>query len=111
MSFTQEITQLLIVIGVLLLLLLGISFWTKRGGSITLPSVGSKSAQGANPNNEDLGVESGEPGEASGQGGGGTKSTAERLGERFELTGKDAETAARVLRGMLKNDEQADKKD
>ena len=44
MSFTEELTQLLLIIGALLMVLFGVNFWTKKGGSITLPSMGNKSS-------------------------------------------------------------------
>jgi hypothetical protein len=107
MTFGEEITQLLLIIGVLLLILIGVSFWTKRGGSINMPSMGSKSSDATGM--VDTGIDDGsaefmsEPGQ--GKSSGGTKTSADLLNERFELTGKDAENAARVLRGMLKKDE------
>ena len=40
MDFSEEITQLVVIIVVLLMAYLGINFWTKRGGSFTIPSIG-----------------------------------------------------------------------
>ena len=110
MTFAEEIVQLLLIIVALLMVLMGINFWTKRGGGLTLPSIGGK---GSNPlpdaNIEDEYL-TGTTRSNKSSGGSksrnkGNVSTADRIGERFNLTGKDAEAAARVLKRMLKQDE------
>ena len=110
MTFAEELVQLLLIIGALLLALAGINFWTKKGGSITLPSMGGKSANSANPADgmpAGMGADTDEsmtdlvsPKSKSSSG----NSAADRHGDRFNLTGKDAEAAARVLKRMLKQD-------
>jgi hypothetical protein len=109
MTFAEEIVQLLIIIVALLMVLMGISFWTKRGGSLTLPSMGSKGSSHALPDtsiDDEYLPETPGTKKSSGKGGGNDGlSTADRLGERFNLTGKDAEAAARVLKRMLKQDD------
>ena len=111
MTFSEEITQLLIIIVGLLVVLGAIGFWTKRGGTLTLPSMGGKSATSGSIHHLPGG--SGEIDPVTGMIAGipkKKKSSAEQLTERFNLTGKDAETAARVLRGMLKKGEPTKKK-
>lgn len=115
MTFVEELVQLLIIIFALLLVLFGVSFWTKKGGSFTLPSIGGSGASGG-AGQHMTGIDGedadGVPGTGSvhGSGGSGGKrkgggSAAERHGDRFDLTGKDAEAAARVLKRMLKQDD------
>lgn len=115
MTFVEELVQLLIIIFALLLVLFGVNFWTKKGGGITLPSMGGSGSSGeagqqmAGIHGEDAdGVQG--TGNAQGAGGSGGKrksgnSAADRHGDRFDLTGKDAEAAARVLKRMLKQDD------
>lgn len=114
MTFGEELMQLLLIIGALLMALAGINFWTKKGGSITLPPMGGKSADPASgvPANtgdetnalmDDVGSDANPSGEGN-SGGGSGGSVADRHGDRFDLTGKDAEAAARVLKRMLKQD-------
>ena len=113
MDFTEEVTQLAVIIVVLLVAYLGINMWTKRGGGITIPSMGGRASGG------------GEAGEG-GTGAGGVDvagldvdgaddgldgyprsgSVADRHGDRFNLTGRDAEAAAKVLKRMLQQDEE-----
>lgn len=108
MTFGEEVTQLLLIIGALLLALAGINFWTKKGGSITLPSLSGKPAKPADGTPTNSGEEADEfldnmgLGKSSGGSGGSGGSGADRHGDRFQLTGKDAEAAARVLKRMLK---------
>jgi len=106
MSFSEEITQLVVIIVVLLLAYMGINVWTKRGGKLTLPSMG--------------GGGSGGEGNAGGAGGVGavdddvadttdyprSGNAADRHGDRFNLTGPTAEAAAKVLKRMLHDDEE-----
>ena len=101
MDFSDEITQLVVVIVVLLMAYLGINMWTKRGSGFTIPSIGG-----------------GGKGDTGVDGEGGTyidsmddsvekprgSSAADRHGDRFNLTGSDAEAAAKVLRRMLRGD-------
>ncbi|MBT3602006.1 MAG: hypothetical protein HOE48_09525 [Candidatus Latescibacteria bacterium] len=109
MSFTEELTQLVTIIVALLLVLFGVNFWTKKGGSIKLPSMGNKASGNVEGgiNNESvesvdgMGVGQDEGTSAATSGG----SAADRNAERFDLTGKNAEAAARVLKGMLNKDE------
>jgi len=110
MTFSEEISQLLIIIVALLVVLLGINFWTKRGGTLTLPSASNKGSNALPDTNIDDEFLTGATGKKKSNGGnkGGDNdglSTADRLGERFNLTGKDAEAAARVLKRMLKQDD------
>lgn len=109
MSFGEEITQLLMIIVALIMALMGINYWTKRGGTLSLPSMGSRSKQGSTEHPEtgtnahdvaEAHVEGAIAAKKKGSGG----SAAERHGDRFNLTGKDAEAAARVLKRMLKQD-------
>jgi hypothetical protein len=110
MTFGEEISQLLIIIVALLVVLLGVNFWTKRGGTLNLPSLGNKGSNALSDTNIEDEFLTGNTGKkkSSVRGKGGENdglSTADRLGERFNLTGKDAEAAARVLKRMLKQDE------
>jgi hypothetical protein len=102
MDFAGEITQLLVIIIILVAAYCGLNFWMKRGGSFSIPSFGDKSSKHpdgdpslthhANAHlNENPSVKKGSQ-----------SSAVERHGNKFNLTGKNAETAARVLKGMLK---------
>jgi len=115
MTFVEELVQLLIIIFALLLVLFGVNFWTKKGGSLTLPSMGGSGSSGEagqqmaglDGNGIDGTYESGDV-QGSRNSGGKSKgggSAADRHGDRFDLTGKDAEAAARVLKRMLKQDD------
>ena len=99
MDFGEEITQLLVIIVGLLVALFGLNFWVKRGGGINMPSTKSNS-QNVQQYVEDVDQDAEEkmadlklP-----------KTGKDRHGDRFDLTGKDAEAAARVLKRMLKQD-------
>ncbi len=101
MDFADEITQLLVIIIILVAAYLGLNFWMKRGGSLSLPSFGGKSS-----NHPDSDPSVAHPADAHQESlsskKGSQSSAVERHGNRFNLTGKNAETAARVLKGMLK---------
>jgi len=105
MSFTEELTQLVTIIVALLLVLFGVNFWTKKGGSIKLPSMGNKASGNVEGGINNESVES-----LDGMGVGQDEGTSAATSggspaERFDLTGKNAEAAARVLKGMLNKDE------
>lgn len=107
MSFTEELTQLLLIIGALLMVLFGVNFWTKKGGSLTLPSIGNKSSDATDPASAGNGPAGSMAGMAAEEESENLpKMGPDRHAERFDLTGKNAEAAAKVLKGMLKKDEQ-----
>jgi len=89
-----EATQLILIIVALVVVYGGVMFWTKRSGK-------DKKAQPLAPRLEDLGGDSGETaldGSVTSRDGSGPKKNS----ERFKLTGRDAEVAAKVLKRMLK---------
>ena len=105
MDFGEQITQLLLVILALLVAFFGVTFWTKRksgqlGGepsSAEAPPV--PGGAGGTAGVEALGALD-EATESKGGGGSGSEAA-----KRFQnLTGKDAEAAARILKRMLKQD-------
>lgn len=108
MSFTEELTQLVMIIVGLLVVLFGVNFWTQKGGSLTLPSMGNKSSDATGPTNigngtaESMAGMEAEEVESESI----PKMGPDRHADRFDLTGKNAEAAAKVLKGMLKKDEQ-----
>ena len=90
MSFTEELTQLVTIIVALLLVLFGVNFWTKKGGSIKLPSMGNKASGNVEGgiNNESvesvdgMGVGQDEGTSAATSGGSAADRNAERFGQR-----------------------------
>ena len=110
MGFGEEITQLLLIIGALMLALGGVSMWSKRSGKGGEAGGGGGGAGSAGAAG---GMGIGDLGDATGGGGSGLGEAVEsrgggssdsRHGDRFKFTGKDAEVAAKVLKRMLKQD-------
>ena len=109
MDYAAEATQLFVIVVVLVVAYFGVMFWTKRvnnrpqgeaggGGGGGLggffsggASVGGSSGM-AGVSDEDIGTTSGK------------KKGADRNKGRFQLQGRDAEVAAKVLKRMLKQD-------
>ncbi len=112
MSFGEEITQILVIIVVLLMAFFGLNFWTKRKKATAeiqqqaaenagLASPGGSAAAGASLDGSaavgaDMGEAMAEKSTSA------TKSRQAKNMERFDLKGKDAEAAAKVLKRMLK---------
>lgn len=100
MGFTDQLTQLIVVVVVLILAYFGVMMWTKRvgkeggtgGGGLFGLGGGSHTAPSASLGLNDHAAETEIP-----------KST-DRTKGRFNLTGRDAEVAAKVLKRMLKQD-------
>jgi len=107
---SEEFTQVVVIIIVLLGLYLGLNFWIKRGGSLSLPSFRSSGKTDAAPDNHLPGGDTSTVDQAIRSKSGNRSSAVERHGERFNLTGKDAEIAARVLKRMLKKDKDPNEK-
>lgn len=103
----EEFTQVFVIIVVLLGVYLGLNFWLKRGGSLTLPSFGGGHKPEETPDHVLPGGDTGAVDQAIRVKSGNRSSAVERHGERFNLTGKDAEVAARVLKRMLKQGKDA----
>ena len=104
MSFGDEITQILAIIVVLLLAFVGLNFYSKQKKA-------REAARQEAAEKEGLTSPGGSAGGAIGLGdstGGKTTSvTASRkaqTAERFQLTGKDAENAAKVIKRMFQGD-------
>jgi len=112
MSFGQEITQILVIIVILLMAFFGLNFWTKRKKAAAelqqqaaenagLVAPGGSDAAGASLDGSaaagaDMGEAMAEKSTSA------TKSSQAKSMERFDLKGKDAEAAAKVLKRMLK---------
>ena len=99
---TEEFTQVFVIIVVLLGVYLGLNFWLKRGGSLSLPSFGGTHKTEATPDDHLASSDTSTVDQAMRSKSGNRSSAVDRHGERFNLTGKDAEVAARVLKRMLK---------
>lgn len=89
-----EVAQLMVIIVVLAVIYGGVMFWTKRPGQDKKAQPGMGNLGGS------LGV-TGFDDDATASPGG---SRAKKNSERFKLTGRDAEVAAKVLKRMLKQD-------
>lgn len=110
MNFSEELTQLVAIIVVLLIAYWGINTWIKQGGSLSIPDVGKgadgeageggKGGEAPSAGLEDMADDGGmETPRSSGD------SAADRHGGRFNLVGREAEVAAKVLKRMLRQDD------
>lgn len=107
MNFSEELTQLVAIIVLLLILYWGINSWIKQGGSLRILGVGKRddgeAGKGGEASNAGLGdmVDDGDMAKPRSSGTG----AADRHGDRFNLVGREAEVAAKVLKRMLKQDD------
>ena len=110
MNFGEQITQLLAIIVVLGMAYVGLTFWTKRQDEQlaakpdgTADGVGGVGGVGG----MDVSTEMGGGSDAVASTGGGGNKAVDRL---QHLSGSDAEAAAKVLRRMLQDDKDLQKK-
>jgi len=95
---SDELTQMVLIVVVLIVAYAGLKAWTKRSGQGG--DAGGAGSTGLGTQHEQMlanleaEIEVERP-----------KSRKERNEERFTLTGKDAEAAAKVLKRMLKQDQ------
>ncbi|MBK35511.1 MAG: hypothetical protein CME26_08275 [Gemmatimonadetes bacterium] len=106
MSFTDELTQLIVVVVMLIAAYSGVMIWTRRSGGASKAGGGGGlfgMGGGAGSGGDDdaarpsLGLDDEDSGASVPKG-------ADRHKGRFNLSGRDAEVAAKVLKRMLKQD-------
>lgn len=119
MNFGEQITQLLAIIIVLGMAYVGLTFWTKRrdeqlaakpdGTADGVGGVGGVGGTGGvgGVGGMDVSTEMGGGSDAMASTGGGGNKAVDRL---QHLSGSDAEAAAKVLRRMLQDDKDLQKK-
>lgn len=95
MEMSEQLTMLIVLILVLGLAYMGVNFWSKRNRAA---GGGGPARQNTDP--ADLLLE--EVGEERPR----AKSRERDIQQRFQLQGRDAEMAAKVLKRMLKQDQQ-----
>ena len=118
MSFEAQITQLVLIIVVLVMAYAGLTFWTKRRAG-QVAEQAERAADGMTGGGADgmggmddvggmdVSTEMGGGSGAVASAGGGGDKAADRL---QNLSGSDAEAAAKVLRRMLQQDKELQKK-
>ena len=109
MDYTAEVTQLLVIVIVLGAAYIGVQVWTRSqknrdggGGGILGRFGGGGDSAGAAGGGAPLGGRLDD--EESDLGGVGGGKGSDRNKGRFQLQGRDAEVAAKVLKRMLKQD-------
>ncbi|HAA75604.1 TPA: hypothetical protein DCE37_10820 [Candidatus Latescibacteria bacterium] len=109
MDYTAEVTQLLVIVIVLGAAYIGVQVWTRSqknrdggGGGLLGRFGGGGDSAGAAGGGAPLG--GGLDDEDSDLGGVGGGKGSDRNKGRFQLQGRDAEVAAKVLKRMLKQD-------
>ena len=98
MSFMDQLTQLIVVVVMLVVAYFGVMVWTRRankeggGGGLFGMGGGAGAESGGAHDLDDVSAGPDIP------------KSADRNKGRFNLTGRDAEVAAKVLKRMLKQD-------
>ena len=109
MGFEEQLTTLLILILVLGLAYAGVNYWSRKGADLKGGLLGKLVGGGGAASSDELAPGAGLDGDMGDEGPRPSMSaTGERvrqLNKRYELSGKDAEMAAKVLKRMLKQDE------
>lgn len=103
MDFGSQITQLFMLIVALVVAYAGIMFWNKFNSNREQSLIKNEETSIAKGGNEEIGLSSEVmPETFSGS------VVKKNIQNRFELTGKDAEAAAKVLKRMLNQEKDAE---
>ncbi|MDA0746745.1 MAG: hypothetical protein O2954_09500 [bacterium] len=102
MEFGEQLTMLIVLIVVLGLAYMGVTFWSKKNKAAQIAG-GAASPKDGSAGQKDFLLEEIEEERPK------PKSQKGDLQQRFQLQGRDAEVAAKVLKRMLKKDQPKDR--